>query len=87
MKVKAGALYYTVLIPFIISALIGFFVLSTLYYNRNLESLVQRDKVKLDVNSAITLITGEPKHLDSGEKKVMDLYSQGTNQVNCEKIE
>jgi len=85
-KIKAGALYYTVLISFIITSILSAILLINYFQNRYLDIQLMQDRINRNVKSAIELVMSNPSLVNYNEPVSLDLFDEGMDSVKvCKK--
>ena len=78
-KLKAGALYYAILVSFIVALLSGFLILNIWYHHYHTLMLIQNIKLDRNNRSALIIAIESPDLLNINQSKLIDLYSNNDN--------
>lgn len=82
---KAGSLFYAIVIALIIAVVSGMFILFS-YYNRIQNIWIeQNQKLILNANSGLKLLLSSNEYLDLNSQKEIDLYGENTDSVRLER--
>lgn len=85
MKLKAGALFYALVVSLLISIMVGFIIFIS--YLGNVESILSYDKERVIINaqSGIRLLLASPNDFPTDEPTEVDLYDEGKDLVTLER--
>lgn len=78
---KAGALLYVVFLSFVLGTICSSVIIIKFIHNRSIDNLLQQDKLISDVNSAFNLVLDDNSILAGSETKTIDLFGNGTDEV------
>ncbi|MBI4646421.1 MAG: hypothetical protein HY738_07465 [Bacteroidia bacterium] len=82
---RAGALYYTVFLSFLISLICFFFILESYYNNLYIENAVAREQLSSDVNAAVAIALADPQKVPPDSEWKTNVFNHGNNQVAVRK--
>jgi hypothetical protein len=82
---KAGALYYTVFISFIISLIIGSLLLYLYFHNQYINSEILHERLTNNIESGINISLAAPEDIPYRKKKIIDLYGDGESIIEIRK--
>jgi hypothetical protein len=80
-KVNGGALYYSILISFLVALFTGFLLSSILLHQSVVIKFCQKQRLDRNIRSALTLAKLNPE-IHFGGKQVVDLYRDGEDEVS-----
>ena len=84
-KIKAGALYYTILISFIIAAILIALIMHNYLQNRYTDMLIMQDKVSRNAGSAIQMMLGNPALCEYNKETEINLFDDDNEKVTVSK--
>jgi hypothetical protein len=82
---KGGALYYAILVSFLIALLSGFLMINVRLHHFHTLSLLQNQRLERNVNSALLLAKETPASLNFNQPVTIDLYNEETDEVTITK--
>lgn len=80
-KLKAGALYYAILVSFLVALLSGVLLINVRYHHFHTLALLQQQRLERNVNSSLVLAAEKPDLLQIGQSKTIDLFDDGVDEV------
>jgi cytoskeletal protein CcmA (bactofilin family) len=82
---KAGALYYAILVSFLVALLSGFLMVNVWYHHYHTLILLQNQRLERNVNSALVLAIEKPDLLSTDQSQTIDLFNEGDDEVKLAK--
>jgi len=82
---KAGALYYAILVSFLVALLSGFLMLNVWYHHFHTMALFQQQRLERNTKSALVLALELPDLLKTDQPFKIDLFDAGDDEVSLTK--
>src|ERR1035437_5633749 len=82
---KAGALYYAILVSFLVALLSGFLMINIRLHHFHTLNLLQNQKLERNINSALLLAKEMPASVNINQPVTLDLYNDETDEVTVTK--
>ena len=85
-KIKGGALYYTVLLSFIITGILSAILYMNYLGNRSVDISVMNDKLQRNVRSGIQLFVSDPSIAEYNKKTTVKLFEDDGDSISLTRI-
>jgi cytoskeletal protein CcmA (bactofilin family) len=82
---KGGALYYAILVSFLIALLTGFLMVNLWYHHYHTLLLLQSQRQERNIRSSLTLAKEMPALFAFNQTKAIDLFDEGEDSVTLSK--
>lgn len=78
---KAGALYYAILVSFLVALLSGFLMINIRFHHFHMQNLIQSQRMERNIKSALVIAKETPSAYNPSQPVTIDLYNDETDEV------